>query len=76
MKKIVNVAIYCRTALKDQEAITNQENRLMRICDKQGYNIVAIYTDDGYSANNLNRPALQQMLKDIKKPKIQYNRDR
>ncbi len=36
----------------------------------QGWQIVGIYQDDGYTGLNMNRPDMQRMLEDVKKHRI------
>ncbi len=58
----------------EEGSIKNQEESLRRYVDgenlkhsgKWGF-IVDVYTDDGYSAKSLNRPAVRKLLFDISK---------
>jgi len=43
-----------------------QRNRLLAYAESQGWTVVADYCDEGYSAKSLDRPAMQQMINDIK----------
>ena len=69
------VAIYTRVSTTDQaregHSLEEQELRLTRYCEAQNYKIYKIYTDAGISGKAAdNRPAYQQMLKDLKKRKF------
>ena len=65
-KIIENVLIYCRVSTEEQaknnNSIMSQENLCRDFADSKKYRVVAVYKDEGRSATNLNRPALQDML--------------
>ena len=61
----VKAAIYIRVARTDDIAIEQQKKQLRIFAQKQGYNDIAIYSDNGYNGLNLNRPAFIQMESDI-----------
>jgi len=66
-------AIYCRVASSqpnDAGAIGIQLDKLRSFAKEHGYNVFMEYLDDGYSGNNLNRPAFTQMEADINSGKI------
>lgn len=61
-------ACYVRVSTENQlenYSIKEQTERLKAYCKARDLTIINIYTDGGYSGSNINRPALQQMLKDI-----------
>ncbi len=66
MKKVVG---YVRVSTHEQAdegySISEQQDRLKKYCDAQGWTLVHIYVDPGYSGAKLDRPALQQLLSDI-----------
>lgn len=69
--KIENTtAIYCRVARKDDEALASQESLLRRYAEKNGYENVTVYSDNGYVGLNYDRPAFKQLQADIKSGKI------
>ena len=69
------VAIYIRLSKEDEtsgesESIGNQKILLTKYVKEQGYTLVDIYIDDGYTGTNFNRPNFQRMLNDIHSKKI------
>lgn len=78
------VFLYVRVSTQEQAkegySIDEQIERLREYCKAMGWIVVKIYTDAGYSGANTNRPALQDMLKDIEKRKgdsvVVYKLDR
>lgn len=68
------VGIYCRVSTQDQVregfSLSEQEERLRKLCDYKGYEIVDIYIDEGISAKDTNRPQFQRMLNDVKNGRI------
>lgn len=69
------VAIYIRLSREDDnlgesESISNQKILLTKYIKEQGYTLVNIYIDDGYTGTNFNRPGFQKMLKDIENGKV------
>ena len=63
MKK---AAIYARYSSDNQreESIEAQVRAINDYCDKNGYSVVKIYTDEAKSATSDDRPQFQQMIKD------------
>lgn len=62
-------ACYVRVSTENQienYSIEEQTDRLRAYCLAKDISIVKIYTDGGYSGGNTNRPALGQMLSDIR----------
>lgn len=78
------VFLYVRVSTQEQArdgySIDEQIERLRDYCKAMGWIIVKIYTDGGYSGSNTDRPALQDMIKDIKAKKgdsvVVYKLDR
>ena len=72
-KKIV--AIYTRVSTTDQaregHSLEEQEKRLRAMCEANGYKVYNVYTDAGISGKSAdNRPAYQQMMKDMRDKKF------
>ncbi|MDL2236981.1 recombinase family protein [Christensenellaceae bacterium OttesenSCG-928-K19] len=65
-KDALRIGIYVRTIVQNQERLERQEEICRAYAQSIGGTIGAVYRDDGYSALFLERPALQQMLEDIK----------
>jgi DNA invertase Pin-like site-specific DNA recombinase len=68
-------AIYCRISKDDESeressSIQTQREMLEQYCTQQGWEIVAVYQDDGYTGLNTNRPDLQRMCKAIERKQI------
>ena len=59
------VALYCRVACKDDNAIAMQKTFLQDYAERQGYLKISFYVDNGVSGINYNRPALAQLKADI-----------
>lgn len=75
---VYRVAIYIRLSKedekddkeKDSESVTNQRNILLKFIKDNGYELVDIYIDDGYTGTNFDRPEFKRMIKDIELGKI------
>lgn len=68
-------AIYCRLSSEDgpdheSMSIGNQRSLLTEYVEKQGWEIVDTYIDDGFSGTNFDRPGFQRMIADIEKGRI------
>ncbi|UQZ86423.1 hypothetical protein SK3146_05716 [Paenibacillus konkukensis] len=68
--KVYRVGIYCRVGRRDEgiaesAGIADQKARLTEYVVQQGWRLVNVYADDGYSGIHFNRPAFQAMLRDI-----------
>ncbi|MNR93446.1 DNA-invertase hin [compost metagenome] len=65
----VRAVLYIRVSTDEQVeegfSIEGQKNRLRSYCESQDWDIVRVYIDDGYSAKDLNRPEMQQLIKDV-----------
>lgn len=63
--------IYIRVSTREQAeegySIGEQEERLKKYCDAMNWNIGGIFIDPGFSGANINRPALQKMIKEIER---------
>jgi DNA invertase Pin-like site-specific DNA recombinase len=63
-------ALYCRTALADDEVIANQGRRLRRYVEENGYGNPVFYIDNGKNGLTLNRPAMKRLIADIRAAKV------
>lgn len=74
VKKTEEVALYVRVSTEEQaingDSLRTQREELTRYALANGFHIYGIYEDDGFSATNLKRPALQRLLKDVEQNKI------
>ena len=65
------VAIYCRVSTsmqaEDGYSISEQQDKLNKYCEIMGWEVSETYTDAGFSGSNIERPAMQKMLKDAEK---------
>ncbi len=71
----VRAALYCRLSKDDEkkgesESIQNQRDLMENYCAEQGWEVVAVYQDDGYTGLNMNRLDLKRMLKAIERRQI------
>jgi site-specific DNA recombinase len=68
------IAAYIRVSTDEQadkgNSLSEQQERLSAYCKAMGWPEPIFYIDDGYSAKNLNRPAIQRLLKDVQQRKI------
>ena len=64
-----NVA-YIRVATKENDAVDVQKKLIDYYAKEKNIKIDYYYVDAGYSGNNLDRPQLRQMLRDVKSKKI------
>lgn len=68
----MRAVIYARISREDQSAYSLEEQ--VRECksyiEKEKMELVNVYIDDGFSAKNMNRPQLTQMLADMRENKF------
>ena len=65
----MNVFGYVRVSTEGQTenySIDEQIQSIKAYCKAKNWNLIKIYTDGGHSGGNLNRPALQEMLREIR----------
>ena len=69
MKKRVFVYLRVSTTEQAEEgySLGEMEERLRKYCDAMDWVLVRVFTDGGFSGGNMERPALQQMIKEIEK---------
>ena len=67
----MRIAIYVRVSTQEQamngHSIDEQEERARKYCDAMNWTVYKVYRDGGFSGANTDRPALKQMIRDIKK---------
>lgn len=74
--KIYNAGLYARLSREDEgnsshsESIKNQIDFLTKYVLDQGWNIIDIYIDDGYTGTNFDRPGFNRMIDDIEAGKL------
>ena len=70
----MRIAVYTRVSTQEQArdgySIDEQIDRLTKYCEAMKWDIYKIYNDAGFSGATTDRPALQRIIKDIKKGKI------
>jgi len=63
------IALYTRVSTQEQAregySIDEQAARLNSYCDAMNWRDVKLYTDPGYSGGSTDRPALQQLIRDV-----------
>lgn len=68
IKKMM-VAIYVRVSTLEQYkegySINEQIERLKKYCEARGWTVYKVYIDGGYSGANMDRPGLQEMIRDV-----------
>ena len=68
------IGIYIRVSTQEQAnegySIDEQTERCKKYADAMNWPVYKVYTDAGFSGANTDRPALQNMIKDIKRKKI------
>lgn len=65
----MNVCGYVRVSSDGQTenySIPQQQKAIRSYCKAKGWNLVKMYVDGGYTGANINRPALQELIADIK----------
>lgn len=71
MKKIVRVGGYARVSTEEQKkfgySIDAQVDKIKSYCDLKEYQLVDIYIDEGFSASNMKRPRLTDLLNNLDK---------
>ena len=74
-KNTNRAAAYCRLSKDDEQigesaSIQTQRDMITGFIRENGWSLVDVYIDDGYTGLNTNRPSFQRMLKDIDDGKI------
>lgn len=69
----MRVGLYPRVSGHEQEdnySIPEQIDRMKKYCESRDWMVYKIYTDSVYSGSNMDRPGLQDMIKDCEKGKL------
>lgn len=69
----MRVALYPRVSGHEQEdnySIPEQIDRMKKYCESRDWMVYKIYTDSVYSGSNMERPGLQDMIKDCENGKL------
>lgn len=65
----MRAALYVRVSTEEQAregwSIPAQREILEAFCKSQGWDAAGVYADEGFSAKNLNRPAMQRLIADV-----------
>ena len=73
-RNVLRVALYVRVSSQEQAdegySIGEQTKRLKKYAEAMGWEIFKIYVDPGYSGGNIDRPGLNEMVRDVKDGKI------
>ena len=64
------IALYSRVSTQEQaehgHSIDEQKDRMSKFCEAMGWTSVKFYTDAGFSGAKTDRPALKQLIRDVK----------
>lgn len=70
----MRAGLYVRVSTAEQRdegySVGAQTERLTAYCQAKGWTVHHVYTDPGFSGSNTERPALSQLMKDIKNGKL------
>ena len=71
---MITAGIYVRVSTQEQAqegySIGEQEDRIKKYCSAMGWTVYKVYADPGFSGGSTNRPALQQLIQDVKDHRI------
>jgi DNA invertase Pin-like site-specific DNA recombinase len=65
----MKVAIYCRVSTVDQSTDL-QLNELREYCQRRGWDVAEVFTDEGVSGSKASRPALDRLMKAARQRKF------
>jgi DNA invertase Pin-like site-specific DNA recombinase len=65
-----SVALYCRSAVPNEQSIQKQQENLTCYAKEHGIAKYKFYIDNGFSGNSFERPNLKQLINDVKDGKI------
>jgi site-specific DNA recombinase len=65
---------YLRVSCEEQKvkgvSLDNQESRIKSFCESQGWSLIKIFRDEGFSGKSLQRPGIQELIADAKLKKF------
>ena len=71
MKKIIRVGGYARVSTEEQKkygySIEAQVDKIKKYCELKEYQLVDIFVDEGFTASNMKRPRLLDLLNNLDK---------
>ena len=71
----MRAGIYIRVSSSEQAeegySVGSQTDKLKAYCVAMEYDVYGVYTDPGYTGANINRPAMQQLIKDIEAKNVE-----
>lgn len=71
MKKVIRVGGYARVSTEEQKkygfSIDTQVDKIKSYCELKNFQLVDIYIDEGFTASNMKRPRLLDLLNDLDK---------
>ena len=74
VRNVLRVALYVRVSSQEQAdegySIGEQTDRLKKYAEAMGWIVYKIYVDPGYSGGNMDRPGLNEMIRDIEAGEI------
>ena len=74
IKNVLRVALYVRVSSQEQAdegySISEQTERLKKYAEAMGWTVYKIYVDPGYSGGNMDRPGLNELIKDVEAGEI------
>lgn len=65
MKAVIYIRVSTDQQAEEGFSIEGQRSRLIAYAASQDWEVIEVYIDDGYSAKDLNRPAMKKMLEDM-----------
>ena len=73
-RNVLRVALYVRVSSQEQAdegySIAEQTERLQKYADAMGWVVYKVYVDPGYSGGNMDRPGLNELIKDVEAGEI------
>jgi DNA invertase Pin-like site-specific DNA recombinase len=67
----MKAGLYIRVSTANGQTTDNQRRELESYCQRQGWTVTAVYDDTGVSGSKSDRPALNRLLKDAAKGRLE-----